>query len=137
MTDLETIYAKLPNIQCRGLCRDQCSVIPASELEFRAMAERGFDLREAGRSFMAGGPSRCAALSPLGTCRAYDVRPLICRLYGVAEGLECSYGCQPDWLLTRAQVRVLLHEAECLSIRETGKARRLGGLDEIAHPEAT
>ena len=132
MTDLETIYAKLPNIQCRGLCRDQCTLIPASELEFRAMAEQGFDLREAGRSFMAGGPSRCAALSPLGTCRAYAARPLICRLYGVAEGLECAYGCRPDRrLLTRAEVRALLHEAECLSVRETGKARRLGGLDEL------
>jgi len=133
MTDLETIYAKLPNIQCRGLCREQCSIIPSSELEFRRMAERGFDLREAGRSFMAGGgPSRCAALSPLGTCRAYDVRPLICRLYGVAEGLECAHGCQPDRrLLTRDEVHALLYEAECLSVRETGKARRLGGLDEL------
>jgi len=131
MTDLETIYAKLPTIQCRGLCRDQCTLIPASELEYRAMAERGFDLRDAGRSYLAGGPARCAALSPLGTCRAYDVRPLICRLYGVAEGLECEHGCRPDWLLARAQVRALLREATQLSIRETGKADRLGGLDEL------
>jgi hypothetical protein len=28
-----------------------------------------------------------------GRCSIYQDRPLICRLYGVAEGLPCPHGC--------------------------------------------
>jgi Fe-S-cluster containining protein len=46
-----------------------------------------------------------------GKCTAYDSRPLVCRLYGVAEGLRCEHGCEPDRLLTDKQTRRIIAEA--------------------------
>lgn len=40
-------------------------------------------------------PSVCPALTMLHQCGVYDVRPMICRLYGVVEGMRCTYGCMP------------------------------------------
>jgi Fe-S-cluster containining protein len=41
-------------------------------------------------------------------CTIYDVRPLICRLYGAASGLECPHGCRPARLVARDKVDALL-----------------------------
>jgi Fe-S-cluster containining protein len=57
----------------------------------------------------------CSALTPEGRCSIYEHRPLICRLYGVAEGLECHAGCVPAaGLLTRHQAKALLREMDAI-----------------------
>ena len=30
-----------------------------------------------------------------GRCTVYAARPMICRLWGVAQGMACPWGCQP------------------------------------------
>jgi Fe-S-cluster containining protein len=42
----------------------------------------------------------CGALDRgRGLCRAYHVRPAICRLWGVVRSLACPHGCVPErWL---------------------------------------
>jgi Fe-S-cluster containining protein len=55
----------------------------------------------------------CAALKDK-KCSIYTVRPAICRLYGVAEGLECAFGCEPKKKLTRQEANALIREIEAL-----------------------
>lgn len=39
---------------------------------------------------------RCTALGEDNRCTVYDFRPAICRLWGMTEGLQCTYGCMPE-----------------------------------------
>src|SRR2546429_6087610 len=31
-----------------------------------------------------------------GRCTVYEVRPMICRLWGMVEGMQCPHGCVPE-----------------------------------------
>jgi hypothetical protein len=48
----------------------------------------------------------CPYLGVHRQCTVYEARPAICRLYGVAEGLECDFGCIPERYLTPDEVHV-------------------------------
>jgi hypothetical protein len=37
----------------------------------------------------------CPALSLVGRCTVYEVRPMLCRLWGAVEGMRCDRGCLP------------------------------------------
>lgn len=73
--------------------------------------------RQALKQMQATGDFACDALAADGRCSVYDLRPLICRLWGTAKELACPYGCVPEggWL-TYAQTMELLNAA-----------RRVGG----------
>ncbi|GAA1768568.1 YkgJ family cysteine cluster protein [Nonomuraea bangladeshensis] len=112
---LEGIYAKVPDAGCKGLCQAHCHTIAGSKRESQRMEEAGFPglptaagplLRQRLSKVTEAPP--CAALGDDGRCRAYEVRPLICRLYGATEGLPCEYGCVPEGgRLTEAEADVL------------------------------
>ncbi|MEV4748984.1 YkgJ family cysteine cluster protein [Streptosporangium sp. NPDC049248] len=99
---LEELYAKVPDAGCKGLCQEHCTTIAGGRREAQRMAEAGFHLptsvavllREARSSAAAAEP--CAALGDDGRCRVYEVRPLICRLWGSTEGMPCEHGCVPE-----------------------------------------
>lgn len=116
---LDDAYALIPGINCRGLCWDQCTVVPATDLERRRMAEAGHPIPtwEDGvlASTEAGETQRCPALSAFGRCRAYASRPAMCRLYGVAEGLRCPHGCVPDRVLADSTAAAVLAAVESAS----------------------
>lgn len=78
----------LPEIACTGACAPACSNVPMSDVEQRRVS---MDL---GRPVEMGADGVCSALVD-GRCVAHKNRPLICRLFGVAEGLECPHGCRP------------------------------------------
>jgi hypothetical protein len=40
----------------------------------------------------------------------YDARPLICRLWGVSENLQCPYGCVPERMLTLEEAQDFMQE---------------------------
>lgn len=46
--------------------------------------------------YLMGGPPdfTCPVLSD-GLCSAHPARPMLCRLWGVVEGMECPHGCLP------------------------------------------
>lgn len=90
---LDALYAELPSIPCRGFCSDSCGPIQMSIRE-RERIERPHGKVECGL-----GPS-CSMLTPDRKCGVYDIRPLICRLWGLTESMQCPYGCKPDRLLT-------------------------------------
>lgn len=59
----------------------------------------------------------CPHLGPDGRCTAYEVRPMICRLWGVTRSMACPWGCIPDrWLSDGEAMELLkLTEERCLS----------------------
>lgn len=108
---LEALYARIPHIDCKKLCRECCGPIVQagvmSALEFERLAEYERQPEDP-KNFMA-----CWLLTPDGLCSAYDARPLICRLWGVVDTplMRCPFGCVPDRWLTDAESRTMLREA--------------------------
>lgn len=102
IAQLQALYDLLPTIACKGLCENSCTAISMSTLEDARIGMRGVDMpdKDAMRLDLEvanrnGEKYRCPALVD-GQCSVYDVRPMICRVWGVAESLPCEYGCQPD-----------------------------------------
>ncbi len=118
---LQELYAGIPEIDCKGLCHTSCTIVPAAKIEIKRARERmggknPFNpialVRELGSSKEPKIPS-CAALKE-GRCSIYHVRPGICRLYGVAEGIECPFGCQPKKKLSKQEAYKIIREVEAL-----------------------
>lgn len=112
--ELAALYAQVPDVGCRGLCQDQCSTLRVGPAERAAVKAAGGrvaqprDRAEAGESLA----DPCPSLTSAGRCGVYAVRPMICRVYGAAEGLPCPHGCRPaEGLLQDDRVRVLLDRA--------------------------
>lgn len=109
--DLEALYARVPKIECRRLCQGACGPIPVASLERKRIRRKHHRLPtvEAGM--------RCSEVGVLGTCLIYDLRPLICRLWGVVDvdGMRCPHGCVPERWLTAAEGRAMLGELLTLS----------------------
>jgi hypothetical protein len=96
---LEALYAELPTIQCQGLCWSACGPINMSEAERERIEARGVHIEPfssvRAQAWNAGAQLHCAALDRWGRCTVYDVRPLICRVWGNGRGdLACQYGCE-------------------------------------------
>ena len=47
----------------------------------------------------------CVFLDGNRRCLVYDMRPMICRVYGVSLGLPCPHGCVPERWLTDEEGR--------------------------------
>jgi hypothetical protein len=114
---LDAIYAEIPDTGCRGLCQIGCSSVALAPAEqHRIFARHGVDMPPAtappGAPQLTAGQQtadHCPALTGHGRCGIYPDRPLVCRLWGSAEGLQCPYGCRPtEGVLDRARARRLL-----------------------------
>lgn len=98
------IWAKVPRIECKGLCANSCGPIPCSSVERKLVEERaGKKLRTEGMT--------CNMLKN-GRCTVYSVRPLICRIWGVSPRLKCPHGCEPEREVTDAEMMALFKEIE-------------------------
>ncbi len=106
---LLALYASLPHLECQRLCHGSCGPIVMSALEWDRLAE-AHGARHCGDDLVCPHLERDSGL-----CGAYEVRPLICRLWGATERLTCQFGCQPDRLLTDAEVEALVSRVEALS----------------------
>lgn len=113
---LQTIYNKVPAVQCKGKCTDECSLIPMTELEAGFIKE--LSIRPVEFDTFGGPPGhvtmvpRDGKLScPMlvrGRCSIYEARPMICRLFGVAQGISCPEGCKPIHELTKNEAQELI-----------------------------
>jgi Fe-S-cluster containining protein len=43
---------------------------------------------------------KCNMLQDDGSCKVYDVRPYVCRIWGAVRAMQCPHGCRPDRFLT-------------------------------------
>jgi Fe-S-cluster containining protein len=92
---LDELYAELPSIDCQRLCHDSCGIVPVGPAE-RARIERAAGKPLDSRRDCAS----CTMLTDDRRCSVYEIRPILCRLWGVVENLRCPYGCKPDRMLT-------------------------------------
>lgn len=114
---LDDIYASIPvTIECKGLCQDSCGPIAMTADEFRRISE----VSETVPSINGNGT--CSLLVD-GKCSVYEVRPTICRLWGMTMGMICPFGCRPTpKYLTREEGFVFLRKADKVTGRKEMKA---------------
>ncbi|HWW39860.1 hypothetical protein [Pedobacter sp.] len=115
---LEELYKKIPKIDCQGKCYNTCGIVPASKIEIKRARERIIKnpfspIQVVMKQKIIKKSATCAALCDK-RCSIYMIRPAICRLYGVAEGLECKFGCKPDKIMTKDEAYDLIREIEAL-----------------------
>lgn len=107
----DRLYAKLPTLECRGLCHESCGAVPMTAFEWtRIVARLGGvpqpNLRD------ADGVPWCPMLTNRRTCGVYDIRPLLCRLWGLIDrpGMRCPHGCVPSFWLSDEEAAALMRE---------------------------
>jgi hypothetical protein len=109
--DVAALYARIPKIECRQKCQDFCGAIVQlgayTEVE-RPEIERAVQSAQVERAASAS-PLACSALDRDGRCTIYAERPAICRLFGVVEGMTCPHGCEPERLLSHAEMSEILN----------------------------
>jgi hypothetical protein len=128
---LEQIYAALPELACAGHCTESCGPIDMTVRERERIRARGVRISPPEVAVRRVPEFRCEALTEDGRCGVYDVRPLICRLWGLTDSMPCPWGCVPvPRRLTDAEAGVLITEAliagghSILHDVEPGEARR-------------
>lgn len=103
LEQMQSLYAELPTVACRGLCHGACGPVMASRLEVSQLsAPLTFHGHTLTCGFLNVNDRRCLA---------YNQRPMICRVYGVSRGLPCAHGCVPDRWLTDAEGREFVAKA--------------------------
>lgn len=125
---MEAVYARVPRIACRRLCIAACGPINYSRLEAKRIEKRTHRLPLADDSLT------CNMLE-LGSCSVYDIRPLICRLFGVVDIMRCPHGCRPDRLLSDAEAKALLREAARIGGVRAENCQSAKDADEKRHQE--
>ena len=113
--ELMAIYAEIPDmLDCKGLCHDSCGPIPLTKREWQRLDMRGVQIPDAMKAVeeivATNGQWSCPALVN-NRCSVYEVRPLICRMYGTVdtEHLRCVHGCSPvGRFLTDVEARSLI-----------------------------
>lgn len=107
---LQAVYDKLPKIDCQGKCWTSCGVIEMSPRERQRIKERGVKISTR-QEALTHEEHVCEALTADRQCAVYELRPFICRLWGVADGMQCPYGCVPERTLGRIEAYALLEES--------------------------
>lgn len=114
--EVAALYARIPKIDCRGKCQAFCGAIV--QLGAYTEAERpGIEraVRDAGLAPSEASGVACTALDRNGRCAIYEARPAICRLWGVAEGMLCPHGCEPERMLTQSETNEILKSLEAIA----------------------
>lgn len=111
--EIKAVYASLPTIECKGLCYGACTEImvsAAEEYRLARLSGKPYEFNRKAKEVMYGNrkPVPCPHLSPGNRCQVYAIRPLVCRLYGVADGLLCPHGCIPSRVISKPEARTLI-----------------------------
>jgi hypothetical protein len=118
---MQAIYDQVPPMaDCKGNCWNSCGPASMTPWERRRLALAGHKVTPDQIAIRAPYDFWCEALGPDGRCRAYDARPLVCRLWGAVSWLPCPSGCMPvgGYLPDDVSIRLLLE-----SIRLGGDGR--------------
>jgi Fe-S-cluster containining protein len=123
---LDVLYARVPSINCKGLCTESCGPIgeATSPRERDRLRERlGTSTMDEPVAFVDRDGSVPCPLLVNGKCSVHDIRPLICRLWGSVEHemMICPHGCEPARFLTNDQTRELFDRNDQINQRYEGK----------------
>lgn len=86
--DVEALWDIVPTINCKGLCQAACTGIGMSQREWNMLDAAGH-----GDIGYDENTEHCNKLGAFGQCTIYELRPMICRVWGASEALPCPYGC--------------------------------------------
>lgn len=104
---LRQLYRQVPKLECKGLCEHSCGPIAMTTLEARRIETK------IGRPIGAvDAELRCPLLTDDGRCSVYELRPLICRMWGASVGMECPHGCVPTRWLSKVEGAYLVARCE-------------------------
>jgi hypothetical protein len=136
--ELDALYATLPKLDCQGYCFDSCGPIETSIRERARIIERARKPLTCNK----GADGLCSMLTDDHRCSIYDIRPMICRLWGLIERMPCPYGCRPEGgLLDDREGLKLILEADRIGGKPGAEERllRLGRemLDAMSEEEMT
>lgn len=94
---LDELYASIPDARCTGECLVGCGSVGMTPLEQRRIRDETGLQFEAVSAFALlpvvsplGSTQQCPALRD-GRCTVYEVRPLVCRLWGSSKSLPCPF----------------------------------------------
>ena len=120
LAKIDALLSGLPTFQCKEGCFDCCGPVKLSRLEYlrciKASGRAAEDVKQQMQNNLKQKIYTCPLLNTeTNRCSVYDVRPAICRLFGVVKGeLLCPHGYAPDpsALLSDAQSREILRKVE-------------------------
>ncbi len=113
---LAAIYARIPKMKCKGLCQACCGPIGMSQAEMDRIQEQvGSRVQptDLGQSGVGLNHPTCPLLVN-GRCSVYEVRPVICRVWGVVKSMRCPHGCRPNRWLSDAESHQLVRDARAI-----------------------
>ena len=118
---LDRLYAGLPRVECKKLCQGCCGPVPMTAVEGDRIAVRIGRRHEVVR----GHSLDCGLLTDGGLCSVYDIRPLVCRVWGLVREMACPHGCVPERWLSDGEVRELIGKQIEAGRGFTGEAEML------------
>lgn len=95
--ELQKLYDRIPAIpDCDGRCWTSCGPIGMADRERQKIRQAGYRITPYRQAMAEVDTYYCEALTGDKRCAVYDMRPMVCRLWGAVEGLPCVYGCVPE-----------------------------------------
>jgi len=101
---LQALYDRVPAIpDCDGRCWISCGPTDRSQREEQRIRAAGYRITPVDEALRTLDTYWCEALTGDKRCAVYEMRPMVCRLWGAVEGMNCPYGCVPEggWLTDR------------------------------------
>lgn len=109
---LDAAHATIPSANCKGMCVECCGPVFMTRLEWDRITAR------VGKRPAPTPEQREKLECPMlkdGRCSVYDIRPTVCRLWGVEPSMPCPFGCKPDREFTAADGHAVMQEVEAVS----------------------
>lgn len=119
---IDELLSGLPTFQCKEGCFDCCGPVKLSRLEYlrciKVSGRSAKDVKQQMQNNLKQGIYACSLLdTETKKCTVYEVRPAICRLFGVVKGeLLCPHGYAPESsaLISDEQSREILRKVDDL-----------------------
>lgn len=119
---IDELLSGLPIFQCKEGCFDCCGPVKLSRLEYmrciQASGRSAKDVKQQMQDNLKQAIYTCPLLdTETRKCTVYEVRPAICRLFGVVKGeLLCPHGYAPESavLISDEQSREILRKVDDL-----------------------
>jgi Fe-S-cluster containining protein len=116
-SQLQALYSRLPSIDCKRLCQESCGPIPLFNAEARVLlpiTPAASVIRGEFPILIDSVTESCPHLSSAGDCRVREMRPMICRLWGLVKAMRCPFGCEPEQWVTPEEAQELMRHAKAL-----------------------
>jgi uncharacterized protein len=104
---IDAILARLPTVECKGLCTEACGPVAMSKPEWERIIRRLGHAPRGDTSLVCPMLDRAS-----GRCTVHDIRPTICRIWGVVRSMPCPFGCVPSRWLSDEEGHAILAEVE-------------------------